>query len=398
MVLINVTSLLFLDRKPILDGPDKFNYKFNNNNIMKKSVLKLALLLSATTFLVSCASQKDVEDLRYQLRVVNKKIEDMRSDTVDPLQKRQAIASGQMDMLEQDILQLKSQLEESYHLNQRLREQNKELGESISSIAQNEATQRKEALRKMEEQQSLKEAKLTQLLNQKIREQEESVKAIQNARIKDAERRAKEASIAAELARKRSKSASTRVTSNSSTQGTVKHIKASKSKKKHSVVAPPIIPTTAHVQPKPTSSVAPPQKAVAKPVKTAAAVNSQSASTGDSFGNAQKLYDRKKFSQAYSEFDQIATGSDSSKKVDARYMMGECLFAQKEYDKAIMQYQKIIAQHSSHGKAPAAMLKQAMAFEKLADKDTAKVIYKKVLKKHTNSSEAQTAQKRLDNL
>lgn len=169
---------------------------------MKKSVLKIALLLSASTFLFSCASQKDVQDLRYQLRIVNKKIADMKVDTVDPLQKRQAAASGQMDMLEQDIMQLKSQLDESYQLNQRLREQNKELGESISSIAQNEASQRQEALRKMEEQQREKEAKLTELLNQKIREQEESVKAIQQARIKEAERRAKEAAIAAELAKK----------------------------------------------------------------------------------------------------------------------------------------------------------------------------------------------------
>lgn len=362
---------------------------------MKKSVLKLALLLTATTFLASCASQKDVEDLRYQLRVVNKKIEDMRSDTVDPLQKRQAAASGQMDMFEQDILQLKSQLEESYHLNQRLREQNKELGESISSIAQNEAAHREEALRKMAEQQRIKEERLTHLLNQKIREQDENVKAIQKARIKDAERRAKQASIAAELAKKRSRSASSQI---SNSQGTTKHIKASKSKKKYSVVAPRTLPTTAQVQPKSTSRVAPVQKTVAQPIKTAAAVNSQSTTAGDSFGSAQKLYNRKKYNQAYSEFDQIANLSSSSKKVDARYMMGECLFAQKEYDKAIMQYQKIIAQHSSHNKAPAAMLKQAMAFEKLADKDTAKVIYKKVLKKHPNSSEAQTAKKRLDNL
>ena len=362
---------------------------------MKKSVLKLALLLSATTLLVSCASQKDVQDLRYQLRVVNKKIEDMRSDTVDPLQKRQAVASGHMDVLEQDMLQLKSQLEESYHLNQRLREQNKELGESISSVAQNEAAYREEALRKMEEKQSLKEAQLTQLLNQKIREQEENVKAIQNARIKDAERRSKEASIAAELARTRSKSAGNKV---SSSTGTIRHIKARKSKKKHSVVAPPIMPATAQVQAKPSQSVAPSRKPVAQPAKTATAVNSQSTTGGDTFSDAQKLYDRKKYNQAYSEFDQIATQSSSPKKVDARYMMGECLFAQKEYDKAIMQYQKIIAQHSGHAKAPAAMLKQAMAFEKLADKGTAKVIYKKVLKKHANSSEAQTAQKRLDNL
>ena len=362
---------------------------------MKKSVLKLALLLSAATFLVSCASQKDVEDLRYQLRVVNKKIEDMRSDTVDPLQKRQAAASGHMDLLKEDMLHIKSQLDESYHLNQRLREQNKELGESISSVAQNEAAHREEALRKMEVNQSLKEAKLTQLLNQKIQEQEESVKAIQNARIKEAERRSKEASIAAELARKRAKSAGDKV---SSSQGTTKYIKADKSKKNHSVVAPPIMPATAQVQAKPSQGIAPAKKTLEKPVETAIAINSQSSSASDPFSDAQKLYDLKKYSQAYSQFVQIATQSSSSKKVDARYMMGECLFAQKEYDKAIMQYQKIIAQHSDHSKAPAAMLKQAMAFEKLADSGTAKVIYKKVLKKHANSSEAQTAQKRLDNL
>lgn len=362
---------------------------------MKKSVLKLALLLSTTTFLVSCASQKDAEDLRYQLRIVNKKIEDMRSDTVNPLQKRQAAASGQMDLLEQDILQLKSQLEESYHLNQRLREQNKELGESISTIAKNEASQREEALRKMEEQQQEKEAKLTELLNQKIREQEESVKAIQQARIKEAERRAKEASIEAELAKKRSQSASSNVNSGT---GSVRHIKASQSKTKHSVVAPPIVPNNNQAQTRPSQSVAQPIKPVAQSIKPPTPSSSQPATAGNSFAEAQKLFERKKYSEAYNEFDQIATHSNASNKVDARYMMGECLFAQKEYDKAIMQYQKIIAQHSSHSKAPAAMLKQAMAFEKLADKDTAKVIYKKVLKKHASSNEAEIAKQRLDNL
>ena len=362
---------------------------------MKKSVLKIALLLSATTFMVSCASQKDVEDLRYQLRIVNKKIEDMRADTVDPLQKRQAAASGQMDLLEQDIMQLKSQLEESYHLNQRLREQNKELGESISIIAQNEAAQREDALRKMEEQQRVKEEKLKQLLNQKIREQEENVKAIQQARIKEAERRAKEAAIAAELAKKRSNSASSMINTQ---QGTARQIKANKSKKKHSVVAPPIVPTTKQAQTRPSESVAQPTESVAQSVKPPQNTGAIGAPAGSSFSQAQRLFEQKKYNQAYNEFNQIASQSTASNKVDARYMMGECLFAQKEYDKAIMQYQKIIAQHSNHSKAPAAMLKQAMAFEKLADKDTAKVIYKKVLKKHASSSEAQTAQKRLANL
>lgn len=361
---------------------------------MKKSVIKFALLLSAAPLLVSCASQTDVEDLRYQLRIVNKKIEDMKSDTVDRLQKRQAAASGQMDQLEQDIMQVKSQLEESYYLNQRLREQNKELGESISMMAQNEAAQREEGLRKIEEQQREKEAKLTQLLNDKIRQQEANVKAIQQARIKEAERRAKEAAIEAELAKKRSKSVSKSVTTRS---GTPKRILATKKKKKHSVVAPPRVPSTASTQVTKTSQ--PAAKQTNSPPKVQAKPSSSgSTAAGNEYGEAQKLYERKKYNQAYSIFEQIASTSSSAQKVDARYMMGEVLFAQKEYDKAIMQYQKIIAQHSSSNKAPAAMLKQAMAFEKLADKETAKVIYKKVLKKHGGSSEAATAQKRLDNL
>ncbi|MFT5698096.1 MAG: TolA-binding protein [Desulforhopalus sp.] len=363
---------------------------------MKKSVLKIALLLSAATFLVSCASQQDVEDLRYQLRIVNKKISDMKSDSVDPLQKRQAAASGQMDLLERDIMQLKSQLDESYQLNQRLREQNKELGESISSIAQNEASQREEAMRKMEEQQREKEAQLTQLLNQKISEQEQSVKAIQQARIKDAERRAKEASIAAERAQKRSRSVSSNVASN---QSNMQHIKATQTKTKHSVVAPPIVPTTKQVQTRPSQTVAQPiTAAVQSTAPKTPPTQTATVSAGNEFSEAQSLYDRQKYSQAYTIFDQVATTSSAANKVDARYMMGECLFAQKEYDKAIMQYQKIIAQNAGHSKAPAAMLKQAMAFEKLADKDTAKVIYKKVLKKHGSSPEAKTAQERLNKL
>lgn len=361
---------------------------------MKKSFLKFSLLVSMAPLLVSCASQTDVEDLRYQLRIVNKKIEDMKSDTVDRLQKRQAAASGQMDQLEQDILQLKSQLEESYHLNQRLREQNKELGESISMMAEKEAAQREEALRKIEEQQREKEAKLTELLNERIRQQEESVKAIQQARIKEAERRAKEAAIAAELAKKRSKSAKTTVASS----GSAKKIRATRSKKKHSVVAPPIVPKDAPRASQPAQTVAKKPSAPKKAASPSPTSSFQATSPANEFANAQNLYQQKKYSQALNLFEQIAADSSSAQKVDARYMMGECLFAQKEYDKAIMQYQKIIAQHSSSAKAPAAMLKQAMAFEKLADKDTAKVIYKKVLKKHGSSSEAATAQKRLDSL
>lgn len=361
---------------------------------MKKTVLNYLLLAAATPFLVQCASQADVNQLRYQLLVVNKKIEDMRSTTVGQLQKRQAVASGQVDQVEQDILQLKNQLEETNHLNQRLKEQNKELEATITNVVQTEATKREEALKQFEESQREKELRLTEALNEKLRLQEESVKAIQQARIKEAERRAKEASIAAELAKTRSKSASTNVQSAASPS----HIRLEQKKVKltpavQAAAAAPSQPTAPQPEQKVQSAA---QEKPASPVPVAAPIASEPAP--DNFNKAQRLYESEKYKEAQQLFEQVAGNTSDSKSVDARFMIGECLFEQKEYDKAIMQYQNIISQHAEHTRSPAAMLKQGMAFEKLSDKDTAKVIYKKLLKKHGSSPEAATAQERISKI
>ncbi len=361
---------------------------------MKKTVINFLLLVAATPFLVQCASQADVDQLRYQLRVVNKKIEDMRSTTVGQLQKRQAVASGQVDQVEQDILQLKNQLEETNHLNQRLKEQNKELEATITNVVQTEATKREEALKQFEESQREKELRLTENLNEKLRLQEESVKAIQEARIKEAERRAKEASIAAELAKTRAKSANTDLQS----AGSPGHIRLEQKKVKltpavQAALAAPSQPTATPAEQNVQPAV---QEKPAAVVPVADPIASEP--SPDNFSKAQKLYESEKYKEAQQLFEQVAGNTSESKSVDARFMMGECLFEQKEYDKAIMQYQNIISQHAEHARSPAAMLKQGMAFEKLSDKDTAKVIYKKLLKKHGSSPEAAAAQERISKI
>lgn len=347
---------------------------------MKKTLLNFMLLGSIAPFLVQCASQTDVDDLRYQLRVVNKKLEDMKSNTVGQLQKRQAAASGQVDQVELDILELKSQLEETYHLNQTLKEQNKELEATISSVVQEETAKREEALRQFEESQRDKEKRLTEDLNKKLRLQQERLNAIQQARIKEAERRAKDAALAAQLAKSRSKSANSQIASSKSK----KHIRLTQKKiKLNPKVAPAEKPAVSKTKQTPTPAV-----------KNTVAAEQPSSD----FNTAQKLYKNGKYSQALKLFEQIASNSSSSDQVDARFMMGECLFKQKEYDKAIMQYQNIISQHANHPKSPEAMLQQGTAFEKLADKDTAKVIYKKLLKKYSSSPEATIAQEKLSKL
>lgn len=318
---------------------------------MKRTIVNTLTAFAVLPFLMQCASQSDVEDLRYQLRIVNKKVEDMKTTTV-PLQKKQAAASGQIDQMEKELLELKGQLEETHHLNQKLKEQNKELESSISSVAKEEAAKREEALRRFEDSLREKEAKLAEKLNQ----QQESVKAIQEARVKEAERKAKETALMADLAKKKAQ--------------------------------------TTDAQAPATSTQAP--ATTAAPAKPAAVPASEGADSN--MKKAMKLFEKNSYAEALPLFEQIAGSSSSNEAVEARYMMGECLFNQKEYDKAIMQYQKIISQSSNHAKAPSAMFKQGMAFESLADKETAKVIYKKLAKKHSSSPEAAKAQERLKKL
>jgi len=79
-------------------------------------------------------------------------------------------------------------------------------------------------------------------------------------------------------------------------------------------------------------------------------------------------------------------------------MMGECLYKLKEYDQAILDYQNIITNSPSSAKAPAAMLRQGMAFEKLNDSDTARILYQKLIASYKESPEAAEAQQLLDKM
>lgn len=357
---------------------------------MKKTTLNFILIGALAPFLVQCASQTDVDDLRYQLRIVNKKIEDMKSTTVGKLQKRQAASSGQMDELGLQVLELKSQLEETSHLNSRLREQNKDLEQSIRTIASSEAEKRDSFLQRLDQEEREKQAKLDEL-NEQLTIQSANVKAIQEARIRDAELRVKSAARAAEIAKAKTRTANSALMTNSG----IKHILANKAKVKFNV-----------------SQLAPRNENIAQSQKSNTAQTSQNrsasgpaqiapdkaSSAGNKMVKAQKLFEKNKFNDAFDIFEQVATNHSAKDSANARYMMGECLFEQKEYDKAIMQYQKIISQHSEHNKASSAMFRQGMAFEKLSDKETAKVIYKKILKRHASSPEASKAQERLDKL
>jgi tol-pal system protein YbgF len=81
--------------------------------------------------------------------------------------------------------------------------------------------------------------------------------------------------------------------------------------------------------------------------------------------------------------------------VNAIYWIGEAYYGEKQYEKAILQFQDVIQTYPKHGKAPAAMLKQALTFDVLGDKETARARLKQVVASYPNSPEAAKAAERL---
>jgi TolA-binding protein len=352
---------------------------------MTKKYLTPLLLLGFIPFLSSCASQQDVDTLNYHVRSLNKKIEALKGDpTVNQMQKRQANSSGLIDQLQADILQLKGQLEENGHMNRMLQEQNKELEQAVLAL---QTKQEKELNTKLDE------------LNTKISMQEQSLSAIRQARIDDAQRRSKAAALAAEEAMRKANAASAAQKSVSRPASTP-HIRISAKKIVHSGAykSSSAKVTNPVAKPAATKPVAKPAKPQVSVDKTTAPTVTTPAASGDYFSQGEEQFARKQYKKAYTLFEKHTDSVSAKAAISARFMMGECLFKQGQFDQAIIQYQQIISAYPGNPQAAKALLKQGEAFEQLSDRDTAKIIYKKITTSYASSPEAAIAKERISSL
>ncbi|MDP6482734.1 MAG: tol-pal system protein YbgF, partial [Nitrospinota bacterium] len=83
---------------------------------------------------------------------------------------------------------------------------------------------------------------------------------------------------------------------------------------------------------------------------------------------------------------------------DAQYWIGETYYLEKRYDKAILEYDKVVINYAKGDKVPGALLKQGFAFLALGDKASAKQLLNQLVGEHPDSDEAKTARSRLLNL
>lgn len=80
---------------------------------------------------------------------------------------------------------------------------------------------------------------------------------------------------------------------------------------------------------------------------------------------------------------------------NAHFWIGECHRAVEKYEEAILAYQRVINDYPNGNKVPSAMFHQAIAFEKINDKITANLVFKKLVKRFPKTEEAEIARKRL---
>lgn len=79
---------------------------------------------------------------------------------------------------------------------------------------------------------------------------------------------------------------------------------------------------------------------------------------------------------------------------NAQYWLGETYYAEKKWNDAIVEFQKVLKEFKSSDKVPDALLKIGMAFEAQGDCQNATLFFEEVIQGHRGSPAAKTARER----
>ena len=109
---------------------------------------------------------------------------------------------------------------------------------------------------------------------------------------------------------------------------------------------------------------------------------------------AKMNYDRKHFSKAIPEYEELIRRKH--KPAFANYMIAEMWYYRQNYDKAIAYFKESASLYDKASYMPILLLHSGVAMKKVGDPDNARAFLQAVLLKYPDSSEAISAQKQLD--
>jgi tol-pal system protein YbgF len=111
---------------------------------------------------------------------------------------------------------------------------------------------------------------------------------------------------------------------------------------------------------------------------------------------AKQAFDQGDSDGARKKFQELIEKFPKSERADnAQFWIGEIYYREKWYEKAILEYQKVIENYPNGNKVPASLLKQGLAFLNLGDKNNSRLILEELIKKHPKSNEAKIAKDKM---
>lgn len=115
--------------------------------------------------------------------------------------------------------------------------------------------------------------------------------------------------------------------------------------------------------------------------------------------SAKKALENGEFEIARKGFAELIDKHPQSGHADnAQFWIGESYYKEKWYEKAILEYQKVIEKYPKGNKVQASLLKQGFAFLNLGDSANARLILKELIRKYPKSNESAIARKKIEGL
>jgi tol-pal system protein YbgF len=129
---------------------------------------------------------------------------------------------------------------------------------------------------------------------------------------------------------------------------------------------------------------------------TAEASGEESDAVKKDYEAARGALESKDYRGAIGQFREFLKKHPKSNLADnAQYWIGECYYALREFDQAILEFDTVRRKYPRGDKVPGALLKQGFAFAELGDKIDARLILKELTDRYPQSPEAVKAVEKL---
>jgi len=125
-------------------------------------------------------------------------------------------------------------------------------------------------------------------------------------------------------------------------------------------------------------------------------IRDEKLSASELYQMAKQAFDKAEYDAARDGFEELIKRYPRAKNADnAQFWIGEIYYREKWYEKAIVEYDKVIKNYPKGNKIRSALLKQGYAFSNIGDKTHARHVLNDLIRKYPKSNEAAIARQKL---